>query len=62
MKFQLQSVYLIYTWLIVHTTLNLAYSKEYIYYMLLICSMTSSFWNLLCSFIVCDHVIMSYDV
>ena len=30
MKFQLQSVYLIYTGLIVHTALNLAYSKEHL--------------------------------
>ena len=27
-KFQLQSIYLIYTWLIVHIILNLAYSKN----------------------------------
>ena len=32
MKFQLQSIYLIYTWLIVHATLNLVYLKEYVYY------------------------------
>ena len=30
MEFQVQSVYFIYTWLIVYTILNLAYSKEYI--------------------------------
>ena len=30
MEFQVQSVYLIYTWLIVHTILNLAYSKEHV--------------------------------
>ena len=35
MKFQLQSVYLIYTGLIFHTILNLVYPKEYIYYILL---------------------------
>ena len=34
MEFQLQSVYLIYTWLMVHVILNLVYPKEYIYYML----------------------------
>ena len=27
-EFQIQSVYLIYTWLIVHTILNLVYSKN----------------------------------
>ena len=31
-EFQLQSVYFIYTWLIVYIILNLAYSKEYILY------------------------------
>ena len=41
MEFQVQSVYLIYTKLIVYTTLNLAYFKEYkyIYYMPLTYSM-----------------------
>ena len=29
MELQVQSVYLIYTWLMVHVTLNLAYSKEH---------------------------------
>jgi len=29
MEFQVQSVYPIYTWLIVYTILNLAYPKEY---------------------------------
>ena len=33
MEFQLQSVYLIYTWLMVYATLNLAYLKEHVYYM-----------------------------
>jgi len=58
MEFQLQSVYLIYTWLMVYITLNLAYSKEYVYYMLLTCDMTSFFQNLLCFFmtITCDCV------
>jgi len=32
MEFQVQSVYLIYTWLIVYAILNLAYFKEYVYY------------------------------
>jgi len=33
MEFLVQNVYLIYTWLIVHTTLNLAYPKDiYILY------------------------------
>ena len=36
MEFQLQSVYLIYTWPIVYATLNLASSKEHIYYIPLI--------------------------
>jgi len=35
MKFQVQSVYLICAGLLVHVTLNLAYPKEYVYYMLL---------------------------
>jgi len=39
-KFQVQNVYLIYTWLMVCTTLNLAYPKEYIYYMILTYKMT----------------------
>ena len=39
MEFQVQSVYLIYTWLMVHTTLNLAYPKEHVYYMPLTCDM-----------------------
>jgi len=30
-EFQVQSVYLIYTWLMVHATLNLAYPKRYVY-------------------------------
>ena len=42
-KSQVQSVYLIYTRIIVCVTQNLAYSKEYIYYMLLIYNMISSF-------------------
>jgi len=37
MEFQLQSVYLIYTWLIVYATLNLTYLKEHVYYMPLTC-------------------------
>ena len=36
MEFQVQSVYLIYARLLVHTILTLAYSKDYIYYILLI--------------------------
>ena len=34
-EFQVQSVYLIYTRLMVHAILNLAYSKEHVYYILL---------------------------
>jgi len=33
-EFQVQSIYFIYTRLIVHTTLNLAYFKEYVLNML----------------------------
>ena len=36
MELQVQSVYLIYTGLMVHAILNLAYSKKHIYYILLI--------------------------
>ena len=42
-EFWAQSVYLIYTRLMVYTTLNLVYSKKYIYYMLLTCSITLLF-------------------
>jgi len=37
MEFQVQSVYLIYTGLIVHTTLNLVYFKEHILFIRLTC-------------------------
>ena len=39
MEFQVQSIYLIYIRLIVYIILNLVYLKEYVYYILLICSM-----------------------
>ena len=42
-EFQVQSVYLIYVRLLVYATLILAYSKNYAYYMLLICKITSLF-------------------
>jgi len=55
MEFQVQSVCLIHTRLIVYTTLNLAYSKEHMYYISLICSMMLLFQNLLMIFCVtCD--------
>jgi len=55
MEFQVQSVCLIHTGLIVHATLNLAYPKEHIYYIPLICSMMLLFQNLLMIFCVtCD--------
>jgi len=38
MKFQVQSIYLIYTRLIVHAILNLAYTKEHILALRLTCS------------------------
>ena len=38
MEFQVQSVYLIYTRLLVHAILILTYPKDYTYYMLLIYS------------------------
>jgi len=57
MEFQLQSVYFIYMWLIVYTILNLAYPKEYIYFMLLTCGMIL-FWNLLCLSVTCDCDVM----
>ena len=49
---------------------NLAYSKRHIYYMLLICSMTSLFWNFLypsvihsCVTVTCDRcVIVIYNI
>ena len=40
----------------VYTIQSLAYSKDYIYYMLLTCGMMLLFWNLLYSSIICDHV------
>jgi len=61
MKFQVWNVYLIYTWLIVCTKLNLAYSKEYVYYTLLTCDMISLFQNLLCFSIIYDYMTMTYD-
>ena len=36
MEFQVQSVYLVYTRLMVYTILNLAYPKKHMYYILLI--------------------------
>jgi len=47
MEFQVQNVYLIYTELMVYTTLNLVYSKEHIYYILLTYNITLLFQNLL---------------
>ena len=38
MEFQVQCIYLIYTGLMVHATLNLAYSKEHVLSIRLICS------------------------
>ena len=49
--------YNIYAGLLVHTTLNLAYPKKYMYYMLLTYSMISSFQNLLCFFVIYNYVI-----
>ena len=43
MKFQVQCIYLIYAKLIVYATWVLACSKDYIYYILLIYSMTLLF-------------------
>jgi len=56
-EFQLQSVYLIYTWPIVYATLNLAYFKEHIYYipLIYIYNMILLFWNLLYSSVTYDH-------
>ena len=45
----------------VHATLNLAYPKGHIYYMLLICDVLSLFWNLLYSSVICNYVIMTCD-
>jgi len=56
MEFQLQSVCLVNTRLIVHVILNLAYSKGYIYYILLIYGITLLFQNLLHPFVTCNHV------
>jgi len=60
-EFQLQNFYLIYTWLIGYAILNLAYPKEYIYYMLLIYNMTLLFQNILCSSVTHDYVTMTWD-
>ena len=38
-EFLVQCIYLIYARLIVHATQVLAYSKDHMYYMLLVCSM-----------------------
>ena len=58
MEFQVQSVCLIYTRLLVYTILTLAYPKSYMYYISLICGITLLFWNLLYPFVqyvtVCD--------
>ena len=67
MEFQVQCVYLMYTWLIVYAILNLAYSKEYVYYMPLIYSITLLFWNLLCDIWLCNcdiwqFVAVIYDI
>ena len=62
MEFSVQNVYLIYTWLIVHTTLNLAYSKGHIYFILLIYDIILLFQNLLCSFVICGHVTVTCDI
>jgi len=62
MEFLVQNVYLIYTWLIVHATLNLAYSKGHIYFILLTYSIISLFQNLLCPFVICDHVTVTCDI
>ena len=56
MEFQLQSVCLIYTWLMVYTILNLAYPKEHvmnIFYNVSILEPSISFC------VACDHV--TYD-
>jgi len=50
-------VFTLYTGLMIYTTLNLAYPKEYVYYMLLIYGMISLFWNLLYPFVICGCVI-----
>ena len=62
MEFQVQDVYFIYTWLLMHTKLNLAYSKRYIYYILLIYNMILLFWNLLQPFMIYDCVTMIVNV
>jgi len=54
MKFQVQSVYLIYIGLIVYTKLNLAYSKKYIYDMLLTYGIISEPFVLFCNIWLCD--------
>jgi len=54
MKFQLQSVYLIYTRLMVHATLSLAYPKGHVYYMPLIYGIMLLFQSLLCPSVTCD--------
>ena len=46
--------YLIYTRLLVHTILTLAYPKSYVYYMLLTYKMTLLFQNLLYLSVICD--------
>jgi len=62
-EFQLQSVYLIYTWLMVYAILNLAYSKEYIYYILLIYSMYDIIiLDLSMMFYTCDRYVTPYHI
>ena len=60
MEFQVQSVYLIYTRLLVHAILILTYPKDYTYYMLLIYSVivleSSIFF---CDTWLCDNDIVT---
>ena len=60
---QVQSVYLIYTRLLVYITLILVYSKGHAYYMPLTYAYekTLLFQNLLCPFVICDCVTLTCD-
>ena len=62
MEFQLQSIYLIYTWLMVCPILNLAYPKKHMYYILLIYSIISLCQNLLYPSIIHNHMTVICDI
>jgi len=67
MEFKVQNIYLIYTWLMVHATLNLAYFKNiYILYTINICIDIIVPESFTMFFVICDcvtvTVTMSCDI